>query len=255
MKVLRVRHAGVTFYGQLLLRENAVVCLDQTLGLAAPLPLPELTVLSPLAPSKVVCVEANFPDRLRETGRSRPETPGLFLRPPTSVAGSGQDIVLPEAATRVVPGGQLALVLGRTCRNLAPEAVPQHLFGYCCANGITAADLFERDDAPGRATGYDTFAPMGPWIETAVADPSDLVLRTRRNGRLVQEASTADMLFSPFTLVSFVSSIMTLLPGDVILTGAPAGGEALAPGDEVRVEIDALGVLINPVRARAGRLQ
>lgn len=248
MKVLRVRHAGQTFYGQLLLEESAVVCLDQTLGLPDPIPLTKLAVLPPLSPSKVVCVRDNVRTRLALAGREAPEEPRLFFRPPSSVSGSGQDIVLPEAVGRVEPGCELGVVLGRMCRDIAPADVPRFLFGFCCANAVTAVDLLARDGGPGRAGAFDSFTPMGPWIETAVGDPSALAMRTLHNGVVVQEGTTADLRFSPWEVVSFVSRIMTLLPGDVILTGAPAGGGPLAPGDEVRVEIEEVGVLINGVR-------
>jgi 2-keto-4-pentenoate hydratase/2-oxohepta-3-ene-1,7-dioic acid hydratase in catechol pathway len=134
---------------------------------------------------------------------------------------------------------------------VAPENVWRYLFGYSCANDVTAGDLRGLDEPFCRAKGFDTFAPIGPWIETAVADPSDLGLRLRVNDRLVQEEGTGDMVVGPLALVSFVSSIMTLLPGDVVLSGSPAGGGALAPGDEVRVEIDEVGILINAVLAEA----
>lgn len=251
MKVLRVRHAGQTFYAQLRLGEHAVVCLDPTLALPEPVPLAAVALQPLLAPSKVVCVQANYHGQEDGTGRDRSDVPRLMLRPSSAVIGSGQDIVLPPETSRVLPGCCLALVLGRTCRQVAPGDVPRYLFGYTCANGLTAADLLERDGGPGRATGYDTFAPMGPWIETNVADCGNLPLRTLRNGRAIQEGSTAALRFSPFEVVSFASSVMTLLPGDVVLTGTPDAAEPLAPGDSVRVEIDEVGVLINAVRAEA----
>jgi 2-keto-4-pentenoate hydratase/2-oxohepta-3-ene-1,7-dioic acid hydratase in catechol pathway len=251
MKVLRVRRGDQTFYGQLLLEENAVLCLDRTLGFTEPIPLTELAVLPPVSPSKVVCVDANFQDRLRELGRKASDAPLLFFKPPSAIIGSGQSIVLPRMSAKVEALCALAIILGRPCRNIAAGDVPRHLFGYACANDVTASDLRERDESFGRAKSYDTFAPIGPWIETTVADPSALVLRTRVNGQLVQEGAAADMAYSPFDLVSFVSQVMTLLPGDVILTGSPAGGGQLSPGDEVRVEIDEVGVLINPIRAEA----
>ncbi len=255
MKVLRVRSGDLTFYGQLLLEESAVVCLDRSLGLPDPVPLSQLAVLPPVSPSKVVCVTANYHSRLGETDRPAPEEPSFFLKPPSAIIGSGQTIVLPRASGLVEFEGELALVMGRACRHVAPADVARCLFGYCCANDVTARDLRERDAACGRSKGFDTFAPIGPWIETAVADPSALRLRTLVNGSVVQEGTTADMVFSPFDLVSFVSSVMTLLPGDVIFTGTPAGAGSLNPGDEVRVEIDEVGVLINAVRAEAGHLQ
>ncbi|MEA4858818.1 MAG: fumarylacetoacetate hydrolase family protein [Solidesulfovibrio sp.] len=252
MKVLRVRRGDRTFYGQLLLERRAVRCLDPALGLPEVVALSEVTVLPPVAPSKVVCALGNFRDT-PAGGRRVGAAPVLFLKPPSSVIGSGEAIVLPRAAARVEAFGGLAVVLGRACRNVAPAEVPRCLFGFACANDITAPDLFAADGLPGRAKGFDTFAPIGPWIETAVADPSALSLRTRVNGAVVQEASLADMAVSPYDLVSFVSGVMTLLPGDVILTGSPADGGRLAPGDEVRVEIDEVGVLINAARGEAER--
>jgi len=250
MKVLRVRRGDTTFYGQLLFEERAVRCLDPTLGLPETTPLSEVSVLPPVAPSKVVCAQGNFRGRLRELGRDDGDAPMLFLKPPSAIIGSGEAIRLPRAVNRVEAWGGLALVLGRACRDIAPEAVPRCLFGFSCANDVTAGDLLT-DGPVGRAKGYDTFAPIGPWIETSVADPTELRLRTSINDAVVQDATTADMVLSPFALVSFVSTIMTLLPGDVILTGSPAGGGVLAPGDEVRVEIDAVGVLINAARGEA----
>jgi len=255
MKVLRVRHADQTFYAQLLPEKNAVVCLDQSLGLTDPVPLGELAVLPPLSPSKVVCVLDNYRSRLEQEGRQAPEAPRLFLRPPTAVVGIGQHIVLPRGVSRVAPGGELAVIIGRACRHITPEAVPAYLFGYSCANGLMAPDLLAQDGCPGRAAGFDGFAAVGPWIETAVADPAALPLRTLRNGQPVQEGTTADMVFAPLDLVSRITSVMTLLPGDVVLTGTPAGGEPLAAGDELRVEIADVGVLINTVVAEPETLQ
>ncbi|WP_428562154.1 MAG: fumarylacetoacetate hydrolase family protein [Solidesulfovibrio sp. DCME] len=251
MKVLRVRRGDRTYYGQLLLPQRAVRCLDPALGVPEVVGLSEVTVLPPVAPSKVVCVLDNFPGSPR--GRAQADGPLLFLKPPSAIIGSGEAILLPRAVARVEAFGGLAVVLGRACHNVAPAEVPRCLFGFACANDVTAGDLYAADGLPDRAKGFDTFAPIGPWIETAVADPSALTLRTRVNGTLVQEASLADMAVSPFDLVSFVSGVMTLLPGDVILTGSPAGGGRLAPGDEVRVEIDEVGVLINAARGEAER--
>lgn len=251
MKVLRVRRGERTFYAQLLLRERMVRCLDPSIGVPELSELSEVKVLPPVAPSKVVCAQGNFRDRLRELDREPGDAPMLFLKPPSAVIGNGEPIVLPRAVSRVEAWGELALVLGRACRNIAPADVPRVLFGYACANDVTAGDAPDADGCLGQAKGYDSFAPIGPWIETAVLDPSDLRLRTRINGTVVQEGSTAEMLISPLALVSLVSSIMTLLPGDVIFTGSPAGGGRLAAGDEVRVEIDEVGVLINAARAEA----
>jgi len=251
MKVLRVRHGDATFYAQLSVADSTVRCLDRSLGLVEPLALAEVAVLPPVTPSKVICAAGNFRSRLRELGRDATDAPLLFLKPPSAVIGSGQAIVLPKASTRVEAEAELAIVIGRICRNVAPGDVAKHLFGYACAADVTAADLRDQDETLGRAKGFDTFAPIGPWIETDVADPSALGLRLLLNGSPVQAGNTSDMVVSPFALVSFVSTIMTLLPGDVILSGSPAGPSPLAAGDEARVEIDGVGVLINPVRAEA----
>ncbi|KHK03775.1 fumarylacetoacetate hydrolase family protein [Desulfovibrio sp. TomC] len=249
MKVLRVRHGDAAFYAQLVVENSTVVCLDRALGLPDPIPLAEVAVLPPVTPSKIICAAGNFRSRLREMGREAADAPMLFLKPPSAVIGSGQAIVLPQASARVDAEGELALVIGRACRNLAAADVAKYLFGYACAGDVTAVDLRALDETLGRAKGFDTFAPIGPWIETEVDNPTALGLRMFVNGQLVQEGNTSDMVVSPFALVSFVSSIMTLLPGDVILSGSPAGPSPITPGDEVRVEIDGVGVLINPVRA------
>ena len=136
MKVLRVRHGDAAFYAQLLMDQSAVRCLDKTLGLDAPIPLAEVSVLAPVTPSKVVCAAGNFRDRLREMGRDPSDGPMLFLKPPSAVIGSGQAIVLPRASARVEAECELALVVGRTCRNVAPADVPKHLFGLACANDV-----------------------------------------------------------------------------------------------------------------------
>lgn len=251
MKVLRVRHGDATFYAQLSVEDGSVRCLDRTLGLADPIALAEVAVLPAVTPSKVICAAGNFRGRLRELGRDAADAPLLYLKPPSAVIGSGQAIVLPKASTRVTVEAELAIVIGRVCRNVPPAEVAKHLFGFACAGDVTAADLRELDETLGRAKGYDTFAPIGPWIETGVADPSALPLRLLVNGRPVQAGNTDDMVVGPYALVSFVSTVMTLLPGDVILTGSPAGPAVIAPGDETRIEIDDVGVLINPVRAEA----
>lgn len=251
MKVLRVRRGEKTYYGQLLLAQRAVRCLDPAVGVPELAPLAEVTVLPPVAPSKVVCALGNFRGRRSGLGRETAPAPRLFLKPPSAIIGNGDAILLPREATTVAAWGELAVVLGRACHNIAPAEVPRCLFGFACANDVTAEDFVGDDGPVGRAKGYDTFAPIGPWIETAVVDPTSLRLRTRINGSVVQDASFADMTLSPFDLVSFVSHIMTLLPGDVILTGSPAGGGRLAPGDEVRVEIEEIGVLINAARDEA----
>jgi 2-keto-4-pentenoate hydratase/2-oxohepta-3-ene-1,7-dioic acid hydratase in catechol pathway len=247
MRVLRVRHRDKSFYASLI--EDHVACLDRSLGLDAPIPLGELQLLPPVAPTKVVCAAVNYRSHAEEVGRAVPDEPVLFFKPPSAVIPAGQPIVAPRDAGRVDYEAELAVVIGRTCRHVAPDKVAAHIFGYACANDVTARELQKKDGLYGRAKGFDTFAPIGPWIETEVADTGALGIRTLVNGEVRQQGNTADMIFPVFELVSFVSRVMTLNPGDVVLTGTPPGIGPIVPGDEVRIEIDGVGVLINPVVA------
>ncbi|MEF3697301.1 fumarylacetoacetate hydrolase family protein [Desulfolutivibrio sp.] len=247
MRVLRVRHQDKSFYASLL--EDHVVCLDRSLSYDKPIPLSEIQLLPPVAPTKVVCAAVNYRSHAAEVGREVPDEPVLFLKPPSAVIPAGQPIVLPRASARVDYEAELAVVMGRPCRNVPPEKVAAHIFGYTCANDVTARDLQNKDGLYGRAKGFDTFAPIGPWIETEAPDPGNLAIRTLVNGEVRQEGDTSDMIFPVAELVSFISRVMTLQPGDVILTGTPPGIGPLAAGDEVRIEIAGVGVLINPVVA------
>jgi 2-keto-4-pentenoate hydratase/2-oxohepta-3-ene-1,7-dioic acid hydratase in catechol pathway len=263
MRVLRVRYQDQVFYGALHQAEAEgqeapqlfIQCLNRELGIEGPIPLQQCAVLPPVVPTKIICLAVNYRAHAAEMGHAIPEEPVLFLKAPSAVIGSGQPIVLPRMSQRVDFEGELAIVLGKVCRRVAVEDIPSHIFGYSCANDVTARDLQKRDGQYGRAKGFDSFAPVGPWIETEVADPDDLTLRTTVNGELHQEGNTSDMVFSPFEIVSRISQVMTLFPGDVILTGTPPGVGALAPGDEVRVEIESVGTLINPVVAEADLLE
>lgn len=245
MRILRVLHQGRIFYASLL--EDSVICLNKELGYTDPIPLRDLSVLPVVMPSKIVCAAINYRAHGAELGHSVPEEPRLFLKPPSAVIGAGQAIILPESSSRVDHEGELAVVVGRSAKNVAEEHADEYIFGYTCANDVTARDLQQRDQLFGRAKGFDTFCPIGPWIETEVPDPDNLVLRTLVNEEVRQEGSTADMIFGPRKLLAYVSSIMTLSPGDVILTGTPEGVGPIRDGDEVRVEIEEVGLLINPV--------
>lgn len=247
MRVVRVQYKGSVFFGAL--REDGVTCLNHQLGLKDPIPLTELSILPVVAPSKIICAGMNYRAHAAEIGFPVPEEPVFFLKAPTAVIGSGQPILAPRGAGRVDYEGELALVVGRQCRGITPGDVPAHIFGYTCANDVTARDQQRRDGLFGRCKSYDTFCPVGPWIETDLPDTSNLTVRTLVNGEVRQQGNTADMLFSPHEVVSAISRVMTLLPGDLILTGTPVGIGPLAPGDEVRVEIEQVGLLINPVLA------
>lgn len=210
-------------------------------------PLLEARLVAPVLPSKVIGIGRNYADHVKEMGHeSAPASPVMFLKPSTSVIGPGEPIALPWQSEDVHHEGELAVVIGRICRDVPVEKTDQVVFGYTIANDVTARDLQRIDGQWGRAKGFDTFCPIGPWIETELS-PEDLRLRTWVNDELRQDGTTADLLFDVPALVSFVSSVMTLIPGDVILTGTPAGVGPIVAGDRVRVSIAGIGTLENPV--------
>jgi 2-keto-4-pentenoate hydratase/2-oxohepta-3-ene-1,7-dioic acid hydratase in catechol pathway len=214
-----------------------------------PVPLADVRLLAPVLPSKVVAFGRNYAEHARELGNEVPDDPIVFLKPSTSVVGPGEPIAYPPLSSNVSFEGELAVVIARLCREVPIERVPDVVLGYTCANDVTARDLQKTDKQWGRAKGFDTFCPIGPWITTGL-DAADLRVRTTVNGEVRQDGSTAQMIRGVAELVSFVSAAMTLLPGDVILTGTPAGVGPLAVGDEVSVTIEGIGTLTNPVVAR-----
>lgn len=252
MRIIRVRYRDRSFYAAITSPES-VRCLNNEENLSEEIPLAEVELLPLVRPSKIVCVGLNYQGHASELGLPVPEEPVLFLKPPSSVIGPGDAIIMPAAAERVDYEAELALVVGRTARHVSETDAANHLFGYTCANDVTARDLQQKDGQWTRAKSFDTFCPVGPWIETQVADERDLSLRAVVNGQLRQQGNTADMIFSPAQLISFISCVMTLLPGDVILTGTPAGIGPLQHGDEVSVEIDQVGFLLNPVSSECPR--
>ncbi len=208
--------------------------------------LSDVRLLSPFLPSKVVALGKNYADHAKEMGGDAPSTPLIFLKPSTSVIGEGDTVRLPPSSANVHYEGELAVVIGLPARNVTPERALEHVFGYCAANDVTARDQQQADVQFTRAKGYDSFCPLGPWVET-VLDASDLQIRTRVNGEIVQDGRTSQMIFDIRAQIAFVSEIMTLLPGDVILTGTPAGVGPIVAGDTVSVEIEGIGTLTNPV--------
>jgi 2-keto-4-pentenoate hydratase/2-oxohepta-3-ene-1,7-dioic acid hydratase in catechol pathway len=214
---------------------------------APALPLSEVTLLAPCAPGKIIGVMNNFFERAQEAGSEAPPLPLLFLKPSSSVIRPEAAIILPPQSQRVEYGAELAVVMGRVARLISPEEAPQHILGYTCANDVTARDLVEADGSVTRGKSFDTFCPLGPVINTTL-DAADALITCRVNGAVRQLTSTHDMLFSVPQLVAFVSSVMTLLPGDVILTGTPGGAGPLAEGDVVEVEIEGIGVLHSSVK-------
>jgi 2-keto-4-pentenoate hydratase/2-oxohepta-3-ene-1,7-dioic acid hydratase in catechol pathway len=217
-------------------------------------PLAEVRLLAPVLPSKVVAVGNNYAAHVREMRKlyveSQPAEPILFLKPSTSVTGPSDRIAYPVKLTdRVDYEGELAVIIGRLCREVPKERAEDVIFGYTCANDVTARDLQLRDGQWTRAKGFDTFCPLGPWMETGT-DPSDLGITTTVNGDVRQHARTSELLWDVPSLVEYVSSVMTLLPGDVLLTGTPEGVGPLTDGDEVSVTIESIGTLTNKVVIR-----
>jgi 2-keto-4-pentenoate hydratase/2-oxohepta-3-ene-1,7-dioic acid hydratase in catechol pathway len=204
-------------------------------------------LLAPVIPTKVVAVGKNYVDHASEMGGQVPELPLIFLKPPTSVIGPLQTIRLPAVSDEVHHEAELAVVIGKVARNVAIEEAGAHILGYTAANDVTARDLQRTDGQWTRAKGFDTFCPLGPAIDTELDPLEGLSIICRVNGDIRQTGSTADMVFGVGELVAHVSSIMTLLPGDVILTGTPAGVGPIEAGDTVEVEIEGVGVLTNPV--------
>jgi 2-keto-4-pentenoate hydratase/2-oxohepta-3-ene-1,7-dioic acid hydratase in catechol pathway len=202
---------------------------------------------APPSASKIVAVGRNYREHAAEFGGVAPEDePMLFLKAPSSLLADGGEIVLPPESQRVDYEGELALVIGRRIKDWAPERYLEALAGVCCANDVTARDLQKKDKQFARAKSFDTFCPVGPAI-VAGLDPSDLAIETRVNGTIRQSARTSAMVFSPASLIAYISRMMTLHPGDLILTGTPAGVGPLSPGDLVEIEIEGVGVLSNRV--------
>jgi 2-keto-4-pentenoate hydratase/2-oxohepta-3-ene-1,7-dioic acid hydratase in catechol pathway len=215
------------------------------------IPLDDVRLLAPVIPrSKVVGIGRNYRDHAAEMGDEVPDEPLIFLKPNTSVVGPGDPIVLPRQSSDVHHEAELAVVIGRICKDVPAARVPDVILGYTCANDVTARDLQRGDGQWSRAKGFDTFCPLGPWIETEL-DPADLAVTARLDGEIVQRGRTRDLVHDITALVVHVSQAFTLLPGDVILTGTPAGVGPMAAGQRVDVEVEGIGTLSNPVVARA----
>jgi 2-keto-4-pentenoate hydratase/2-oxohepta-3-ene-1,7-dioic acid hydratase in catechol pathway len=214
--------------------------------LEAVVPIKSVRLLAPILPGKIICIGRNYEDHAREMGTEVSEIPLLFLKPPSSVIGPGAPIIYPPQSRLVEHEGELAVVIGKRGRWILPENAGQHILGYTIANDVTARDLQRRDGQWTRAKSFDSFCPLGPWIETDL-DPVDVLITTRVNNELRQMASSREMVFTIQQLIAFISSIMTLEPGDVILTGTPAGTGAVQPGDVIEVSIEGIGVLQNQV--------
>jgi 2-keto-4-pentenoate hydratase/2-oxohepta-3-ene-1,7-dioic acid hydratase in catechol pathway len=208
----------------------------------------EVRLLAPILPSKVLAVGRNYPAHAAEMGSDIPERPLIFLKPSTSVIGTGDVIRLPADSHHVDHEAELAIIVGKVAKDVPRDQALDVVFGYTCANDVTARDQQKQDGQFTRAKGYDSFCPIGPWIETTF-DPSAVRIRAAVNGQPRQDGNTKDMIFDVATLISFMSHVMTLVPGDVILTGTPEGVGPITDGDSVVVSIDGIGDLVNQVRA------
>ncbi|OPX88074.1 MAG: Ureidoglycolate lyase [Pelotomaculum sp. PtaB.Bin104] len=206
----------------------------------------QLQALAPCMPTKAVCVGLNYRDHAEELGYPVPEEPVLFIKPSTTVIGPGEDIIYPSSSNQVDYEAELAVVIGRTCRNIGVGEAREYILGYTCGNDVTARDLQNKDGQWTRAKSFDTFLPLGPYIITDL-DPGNLTVDLRLNGETRQSSATNNLIFDVFSLVSFISGVMTLNPGDVVMTGTPGGIGPIAEGDRIEVEIQGIGVLENGV--------
>ncbi|UCC40172.1 MAG: fumarylacetoacetate hydrolase family protein [Candidatus Aminicenantes bacterium] len=250
MKIFRFKHKNKVSYG--VLEEEQIYQLEGSVFrnykiMKRGIPISEVMLLPPVKPTKIVAVGANYKDHVKEMGREMPEEPLIFLMPPSAIVGPNDIIVFPKITKRVDFEGELAFVIKKKAYLLgAKDNVGDYILGYTCFNDVTARDLQMKDGQFTRAKSFDTFAAVGPCIATDV-DPSSLRIKTFLNGKLKQSGNTKNLIFSIPFLVKFISSIMTLNPGDIITTGTPSGVGPMSPGDRVDVQIEGIGTLSNSV--------
>jgi 2-keto-4-pentenoate hydratase/2-oxohepta-3-ene-1,7-dioic acid hydratase in catechol pathway len=255
MKICRFTHSSSLNPQYGIVEDEMVNTLSEREPFSKPLqgsshkiPLSEVRLLAPVVPSKIICVGRNYKDHAAELGNQMPSEPLLFLKAPSAIVASGDAIELPAISNQVEHEGELGVVIGLVARNLSEQDdALAYVFGYTCINDITARDLQRRDVQFTRAKSFDTFCPVGPFIETSLA-PGDLMVTTRVNSQIRQQARTSAMAFSVPFVIRYISQVMTLYPGDLIATGTPAGVSRLKTGDVVEVEVEGIGVLSNPVR-------
>jgi len=238
--------------------ENALIIGDEVYklegGYAHPKPgkslgkFSELPLSWPVVPKKIIGIGLNYRKHAEEFKMKIPEEPIIFLKPSTALIGPGEPIILPPQSQRVDYEAELAIVISRRAKNLEAKSAKDYILGYTCFNDVTARDLQAKDGQWTRAKGFDSFAPVGPWIETEL-EPDNLKIEARLNGKVVQSSNTSDLIFNCYELVSFISKVMTLEPGDIIATGTPSGVGQLKDGDEIVIEIQGIGELKNPVRS------
>jgi 2-keto-4-pentenoate hydratase/2-oxohepta-3-ene-1,7-dioic acid hydratase in catechol pathway len=215
-----------------------------------PIPFGRASLLAPVMPSKIVCIGRNYRDHATELGNEVPKEPLLFLKAPSAIIGRGDNIRIPALSQRVDFEGELAVVIGKSAKQIgAEEDVRPYIRGYTIVNDVTARDLQKSDGQWSRAKGFDTFCPVGPLVTNEIDPDAGIRIETRLNGSVKQRGNTTDLIFSLAHLLRYISAVMTLMPGDVIPTGTPAGVAAMQPGDLVEVEIQGIGILSNPVSA------
>jgi 2-keto-4-pentenoate hydratase/2-oxohepta-3-ene-1,7-dioic acid hydratase in catechol pathway len=249
MKFLRYEQQGCVSWGWFF--EDKIGKIDGNIfenyrRFEANISISDVNLLPAVAPTKIICIGRNYASHAAEHKVDVPEIPLIFLKPPSSLIGDNETIVLPPQSNQVEHEAELGVVIGKRCRWIDPEMAEDYIFGYTIANDVTARDLQRLDGQWTRAKGFDTFCPVGPYIETEF-DPSDALLTCKVNQQVRQMASTRDMVFPVEKLLAFISSVMMLEPGDLILTGTPAGVGVLSDKDIVEIEIEGLGVLKNSV--------
>lgn len=252
MKYARIAYNNEIYYG--IVKNNTVTLLDGDIFdyysiTENVLPLDKVKLLPPCDPTKIAAVGLNYADHARELNLKIPEFPALFMKPSSSVIGHDDYIICPPMSKQVDYEAELAVVIGKTASYVKPNEAKNYILGYTCLNDVTARDLQNIDSQWTRAKGFDTFAPIGPWIETDI-DPDNADVTLRLNGKIKQSSNTSNFIFKIDYLVSKISEIMTLYPGDIITTGTPSGIGPMNSGDIVEVEIGGIGVLRNTVKER-----
>lgn len=245
MKLVRFCYKDVVASG-VLEKDSIIPDNNFRSAISSKIEISDVKLLAPVEPSKIVLVGLNYAEHARELNMEIPLEPVIFIKPPTTVIGPGEKIVYPGSAGRVGYEAELAIVIKDTVKHVTREDALDHVAGYTCLNDVTARDLQKKDGQWTRSKTFDTFSPIGPWIETEL-DPSDVAIRSYLNGELKQDSRTSDLIFDVPKLIEFISSIMTLLPGDVISTGTPPDVGFMNPGDEIVIEIEGIGRLTNYV--------
>jgi 2-keto-4-pentenoate hydratase/2-oxohepta-3-ene-1,7-dioic acid hydratase in catechol pathway len=250
MRFLRLIHEGAEHWARVVDDASARLWTGAPYlgGVETERVVPMEGAVCPVLPSKIVCVGRNYAAHAKELGNEVPKEPLLFLKPPSSLIGPGAAIELPPESARVEFEGELCIVIGKSLRRASVEDALAGIFGVTVANDVTARDLQKKDVQFTRGKGFDTFCPVGPWIETAPLDLANLTLTTRVNGEIKQHGLTSNMVFNVGVLLAYISQSMTLVPGDIVLTGTPEGVGPLVSGDVVEVEVSGVGVLRNVVR-------